>query len=317
MKKAVDIIELTEAINMGDIPKHFRVAFDLRGNPQHPNTVAELLKGYLRGVQGISASKRVIIDWLGVARDAMLVMDAKKLLAANKGVLEQIPYDNPEALMADNMRLLHRIWQKKNYTRGVIRNLFEYAHAASKESYGDVFYQAQRIAFYQDLEYHYGDHPEDQIKLNSVKDAAKWVIRVLPKMIEKAEQSEWKSGAYEMKYIRDHLTEKDWIKLITAGLKKVGQVYGMEEEWIVHGDTLKIPRGSRIFALQYNRPSQEYIDKYRKGEKLPLIYIEDNVKSYLELEDIIKKLKKIYTVIHVDAKRFDDMKKRFFSKHGG
>lgn len=313
--KAIDILTLSEDISISDIPKHFRVAFDLVSFGRE-DTVTNLLKGYISGVKGISASKMILIHFFGVARDAMLVMDAKKTLELNRGNIEKIDYSNPEALMKDNMKLLHRIWSKsESMTDGVIYNLFEYVMAAVKKlSYSyDLLHAMEYTAMYQDFSYWYRKQPGDRVRINSVEDAAMWVMKIIPKMIKDYEESKSYRDPSHLK-VAEKVPKSDWIKLITYALGMVNQVYGSEEEWVVNSNVLNVPPMSKIFVLVYDKPEQEQIDKYKSGSLKGSI-IGDRIEHYLKKEEVIQHLKKMYTVIHVDAKRFDDIKTKYFEKH--
>ena len=66
----------------------------IRFDPDTPERMQELENMELPGVKGISASKEIVLDFLGVARDALIVMPAQKVLEMNK--ITRFMYDGDQ-----------------------------------------------------------------------------------------------------------------------------------------------------------------------------------------------------------------------------
>lgn len=113
----------------------FYVAMPFDDEPYAKDKVKDLANGVLDGVQGISDTSEIIMQWYGIARDAVLVMDADKLIKSNK--LSRVQYDNPEYLVSNGMAALYRIFDKKldkSGHYGIAGNLIDYMMLATKPS---------------------------------------------------------------------------------------------------------------------------------------------------------------------------------------
>lgn len=119
------------------IPKRFYVVVPIgEEHPRDKKATEDISKGVLDGVQGISDTASIIMQWYGIGRDAILSMDSKKLLEMNS--LSRVQYTNPEYLVSDGMRALYRIWDKKTGglgDYGVANNLVQYVKGGSKLSH--------------------------------------------------------------------------------------------------------------------------------------------------------------------------------------
>lgn len=128
-------------------PKKFYVVIPF-SDDYGKKELADLSRGVLDGVQGISEKSEIILQWHGMARDAVLVMDAKELVKLNQ--LSRVQYTNPEYLASDGMAALYRIFdKKKDESYGIAGNLVDYLTIASspKRNRGqDVLDEARALA---------------------------------------------------------------------------------------------------------------------------------------------------------------------------
>ena len=188
----------SKSYNIANIPKFFRVAFYLKKGAEG------LSKGVLDGVIGISGNKNIVTNWLGINRDALLIMPPTETEKLNK--LSRIMYDNPYYLLQDNMKALSRIFAQEGIKgkHTEIQNLFNYvlqSYWKKTPKYKEAFYAGEYFGFNQAFAYIYKD-----TKINSPKDLAKWVVnKGLPELE--------KDSNYDIKHyvkILQELTLKNW-----------------------------------------------------------------------------------------------------------
>lgn len=127
-------------------PKKFYVVVPIyEGHDREMKRVKDIARGVLDGVQGISDKSEIIMNWYGIARNAIIVMDANKLMKMNK--LSRIQYDNPHYLASDGLFALYRLWDKdpaEHGSRGVAENFLESASRGIGKSNDDFEIKAIR-----------------------------------------------------------------------------------------------------------------------------------------------------------------------------
>ena len=130
--------------------KKFYIAIPFDDSSHNQKKIKDLGRGVLDGVQGISEKSEIIMQWYGLSRDAILIMDADKLTQINK--LSRVQYDNPEYLVSNGMSALYRIFDKKRDAGGqygIAGNLIDYMMVGtkpSKNSGSDVLDGAKKLA---------------------------------------------------------------------------------------------------------------------------------------------------------------------------
>lgn len=130
-------------------PKKFYVVIPF-SDEYGKKEMADLSNGVLDGVLGISEKHQIIMQWYGIVRDAILVMDADKLTKVNK--LSRVQYDNPEYLVSNGMAALYRIFDKKRDSgggRGLAGNLIDHmliGIKTGKKPGGDILSEAKDLA---------------------------------------------------------------------------------------------------------------------------------------------------------------------------
>src|SRR5574343_524770 len=308
---------------ISDVPDKFRVVFDLS------DAFDDLSKGVMNGLKGISSSGDIEFQYLGVARDAMLVMDSNDVLKMNKAT--RIMYDNPKYLVSKNMEALYRIWDKrrdKTGPGGVFFNIFEYIETVMKRNPSDNQYNkfAYDARYYGLNNYGY-DAGKVVPVINTIKDFTNFVKNVIENIFSKKTNNK-----YDLSY-------SDYEKLVLGALKIVGDVYKDEAEWVIKDNVLKVPRGSEIQVLVdgYDKKFEsdmkkliDYMVKNKEFEKRPETEVLKSLSlsqqfitwaavngSYL-LPRIakktyqIKELSKYYNVIEVSVEDFKRRQSKYF-----
>lgn len=272
-----------------------------------PERLEELANGELHGVKGISDNKKIIMHWLGIGRNAVLVMPAELTKYINKN-LYKIAYDDPYDLLYDDMKLLSRIWNKEHGTpqgrAGVMRNLEGYIHRLLRKnpdriasSIGDGIYGG------------YYDLTKDVPEINSPTDLAEYVQN---RVIESA--NEYKRKDYE-KFPLDW-----WKRVVSDAVIDGVKTYESEGEWVVEGDTLKIPSNSRLLVGVTARPSdfpEEAREQLKTGEFKGFRGItQKHIWSAPVIMSIYKYgLDKKYDVRFIDMNKFQEVQIKLQVKH--
>jgi hypothetical protein len=255
-----------DSYTSSDVPVNFRVALEVFGksakNKQGRHAV-QLARGELKGVQGISSGKEIIMSFFGGGRDTLLVMPGKKLVQMNK--ITRIMYDNPHYLLQDDCTALKRIYDLKstNECLGQVMNAF---HQEAHRRFPQVYPGSQgEAAVGQDVSLANGNAGES--KVNNLRDFVKWIIRGLKLHIEKEKVR--KFGRPRPEYyqkILDAISPSDWRSLAEVGLREIGRVYSGEAEWVLKDSTLRIPPGSKMFITneRYSADVEKYYQEWVK-----------------------------------------------------
>ena len=301
---------LERSFTMEDIPKKFFVAFDFK------DAYKGLKEGEFYGMSGISGSGNIKFNFLGVARDAMLVMDSKKVIDLNN--LTRIMYNNPHYLVSNDMDALKRIFSARDNTR-VLENILQYIEKELKGSkHKQLFYDATYYSLF-----NMGwDWSKVLPKIKNIKSLTTFLTRKINTDFSK------KTGAdYNIK-------EKEVNELLWNALLKIGEVYSDESEWVIKNKTFKIPSDSKLFVLigsfdrlndlidycidnnkQFDSLKDEEKEKYIKGDDSVYLFMkEDAIQKRIDYGIMIKNLEKKYNVYPYDRIKFENAKKRFFKR---
>lgn len=275
--------------------------------------IDDILNGEIKGIKGISSSGEIKFHFLGVARDAMLKMNAEKVVKKNK--LSKIMYDNPHYLVSKDMSALYRIFNKprsKSGKDGLLTNLFDYFRSSLKQL------RFNSVLLY-DLEYHSisgiaWDLAKTLPKINGVKDLTKHIMNYMEDVFS------IKTGRkYNMSY--NHYYTTVWNALLN-----IGKIYNDEKEWVLKDRNLKIPSDSEIYILfptidKLKDEKMKVVDYYIKNNDINvddlkkmgisqdvIIWAKINsyeVKSLSKLISMINRIKRKYKVHIVDKKEFE------------
>lgn len=281
-----------------DIPKTFRVVLDIGRKPDE--TLKQISDGVLNGVKGISSNGKIIYQYLGVARDALLIMPGRETVKLNK--LSRYLYDTPDYFFSNNMHHLKRLFMKERRQEGALRNIMEYLFEVivkrGKMSRFDMKYMAP----YQMMEFH---KSAKTVKINSMKDFIKWFRRVY-RGISK-EDYQFKDFYYDILESISDKEYEDYIKQVFQ--EHIKAVYGSEEEWEVKDDKLKIPKKSNLYILK-----EDISDK--KEDKIWAMMNHYTVERVEGIENAVKKynLKSKMNVKYIEPKKWKDIQNRYLRR---
>jgi hypothetical protein len=282
-------------------PRKYWLVFDI--DQRNPEQVDQLEAGVLKGVKGISSSRRIVINFFQVARNACLVMDAAQIEAANH--ITPIDYHNPESLVANDMAALYRIWDKSPETRygphSMMQNLAQYVLGAAK--------QLGHTGIAHALEYYgyetwigNGFQPARH-RVNAVDDLVR-VFHELALSVEKPGKAT----------LMAEMTPEVVRELLLRALQTIGKTYSDEAEIAVNGD-LVVPAGSTLmvaipkeyFRLWQNRETLKGFDAYNAKYALDKMAF---------LVPVLERLGKRYRISIIEPKRYEDSRGRFFARQG-
>lgn len=245
-----------------DIPRTFRVVFDINSDPNR--VCKELSDMKLKGLTGISDRNDIAFHWLGVNRDAMLIMRGKDVVKLNN--LTRFQYDNPHYFFSKGMWALKRLFQKGNSQDGALRNILEYLFKVFEKHrmVGDIHYSVpyQTLAFRKDAK---------TVKIDSIKDFYKWFMKAMKEEAEIDDKREWSRDFRSLYY--EPLKDLSY-SVMEKMMKEVFQnhitrIYKSEGEWVVKDNVLRVPPNSYLYILI---PKNEYKDFLKFKDENPALH---------------------------------------------
>jgi len=273
---------------------------------RNPERMEQLASGILPGVKGISDNKKILMHFLGIGRNAVLVMPASKVIELND--IYKIDYEEPEDLLDNDMMLLSRIWNKEHGTpmgrRGVLVNLSDrIAEILKKNSDRNISSIGSAITGgYISLE---SNVPE----INSVTDLAE---HVRERVLEGSNQFNREK--------RERLPLQWWKRVVSDAVIAGMRTYRSEGEWVVENDTLRVPEGSRLLVTVTKRP-QDFPGEVRAQLKMGEFpgfkgITQAHIYSGHIIATVYKYgLDKRYDVRFIDAKKFEEIQLKLQMKH--
>jgi hypothetical protein len=277
--------------------EYFWLVIDIptQKTPHSEKLLNDISNCRLEGVKGISDNKQILTNFFGVGRNAAIFLKAESILPYND--LFQIPYDDPDALCANNLAILARIFNKESgkYARqGIMLNIMQYVAEFLKKTdiathHTLVYYGVSKIAYV-------WEDSTDQI--NNLDDLAAFITKTY--------KSEYKQEA------NPSIIREACEKAIT----RIGSVYSDEGEWMVNSSELIYPVGSPLLL----RVNQEAISLIPEWEKNPddwkWFNSEYSIKEMKNLLDVIHqyRLDKRYKIKYVDARKWDDMRANLWDR---
>jgi len=298
MKNEVWPTQLEASFNSEHVPGVFWLVFRFSIDDIRGSTAAEYLaQGLLPGLKGISSDKRIILQWLNVARNAVLIMDGDDVVRLNN--LTRVMYDNPEYLVSRDLEALYRIFNKdraESYGRqGLMQVVVDYLIRAvlmDKEGrYNPDLHDFAYQANYGYLSatrfgYHYA---EAKPRIRNVRDFSVYLKRAAKDIA-----LEEKRG-YLLKVL-DNIKLEEWMAVVRDGLKRVGDIYGDEGEWLVKSDTFVVPEGSRLLIMKGSYPRGEFQRQQEEVSRLDL--------------------RSRYKVSFLDPLKYQEIQKRLWAARG-
>lgn len=317
-----------DSFTIEDIPKNFYIVFDTEDR----DTFRELKKHEFKDATGISGSNKIQFNFLGVARNAMLEMDSDDFMKVNN--VTRIMYDNPHYLVSKNLWALRRLFNspKDRWKNQVFFNIFSYMIGImkSEKKWSDFVYDAE----YHGIVNIDNDWAKKKHKINNISDLAKVVKNYIDnvfvdKKIRKREFGRPNHPGYD-------ISLKELQKILYKTLKKIGETYADETEWIIKGDSLKIPKGSNLYILLPKaKLKQDIIDFVKKNidkdndtiakemrdsgvinKNEIMQYVLMNglkpYRRYIEMEEKLDDIRGQYNIIFVNADEFENKRKKYF-----
>lgn len=306
-----------------DIPRTFRVVFEIDRYDESEmlRNIKQLASMKFEGMTGISDKHDIGFQWLGVARDAMLVMKGKDVVKLNK--LSRFMYGNPNYFLSSNMQMVRRLFNKSNPSSvmgdsNVIQNILEYIFSELGKLDATLKHDIEYTAAYQSYA-HYAHKKATGI--GSVKDLIRWIRKTGDILKADEEKSDW--SHYEKIRIVEKIKElsnSQIEKAIYNAFEKMGKIYGDEGEWIVKDSTFKVPKGSRLYILvnrkEYQKMKDIELNKPDQWKIMQFMNRDDVVKKYDFLMNSFKKygIFKKYIVKFIDGQEWKQIQSKHLSR---
>lgn len=270
----------------------FWLVFDLPIDPaDNPLVWDQLLAGKLKGVSGISNDDRIVAGFMGVGRNAILVIDAERCLAANKGI--RAMSWKPDDMLADNMKALARVFNRteinKYYYKDMLTRIFGYIGLWS------------------------GKISPSLVSAYSWEGAGQWVggeiTKPINSVVDLAEAIRHGINKTTLikQYVKDGFNELDekygWETFIRGAMERIHATYRSESEWIVDQPELIVPQGSTLIVG--TRPNLEKEPHPVFGSS----YDRRDYTNYKTWQNDVERLRKRYTVRLVPLDKFDNYRK--------
>lgn len=300
-----------EIISEAEQPKKFWLVFDIPVRTPYSGDDAsrflsiyeQLGSGVMHGVKGVSGNREFFGEWFYHARNAALVMDGEQLAANN--VLEEIRYDDPVYMFANNCQALFRVWDKnpdqKYGPQGMMQNLIQYFIGSVAAADRQLAHTMSYYGMESRVAYIYERAFADGLKINTIEQMSDFLKRAFPE----AALEHFKGLSAELTF--DDLFVRRHLLGMLAQLKRL---YGSEKEWMVRSETLKIPEGSTLLlskvAEAWNRYDEWIADPKRDELGRYPQHLTWALESLQQLFQIIHEyeLDKRYRIRWIDGFRF-------------
>jgi hypothetical protein len=293
--------DLTEAA-ADPLPKKFWLVIDIPvGIYGHQETkqarLADIARGELTGVLGISDSKQIVTGWFMMCRNAVVLMDPEQV--AERNDIEKIHYDDPDWLCRNNCAPLYRIWDKKTNKWGHDGMMMNFAQYVI-ELMGSIDQNCAHMMSYNGFATKFAkEWQEHQTDINSASDAAHWFEEHFAILLKQ-------TGRYDPAEFKDI----DWNAAVRKALLKVGTMYSDEAEWLVMNPSFHIPKGSTMLIGINMEAAKLYPEwKNSKGE-FRWEMARYTLEAYEELMETIDKLRlaDYYNITFVDGRKFERLR---------
>jgi len=293
------------------IPKTFRVVIDIEYQLEN-HVISQLKHRKLKGLKGISDQGDIIFQFLGVGRDAMLLMNGSEVIKNNKII--KIEYGNPSFMLADNMKFLRRVWNKSaNDNRGTLFNLAEYLFNEILRDFREYEFDIRGNAPYQTM----ADKNNTGIEINNVNDLIKWWENTVEIILQQKNDGYGSREKWLFNELKEKITKDKLKKYITGIFNQLQKVYSDEGEWSIENDTLIVPKNSWLYILVPSTP-KNVLDDFNKGKETLLISMryKDAIERYYRIKNLIEKnrLNKIYKIKWIDVSEWEKIRKIHYSK---
>lgn len=244
---------------------------------------------HLQGVRGISNSKEILTSFFGVGRNAAIFLKGEKILPYND--LHPIPYDDPEALVENDLALLARLYNKENdkYARyGIMLNIIQMlTRFATGNLKHELSYNGNRIP---------DAYQNAPVSISNLRDLAQFINKNLED--------------------RDRLPLGEMIEICRKTIKRIGETYSDEAEWIVNSPELVYPIGS-IMLVRVNQKIMDMLPEWELDpDNFKWMPYEMTLRNHKRLLNNIQeyRLDKRYQIRYIDGQKWDSMREHLWSK---
>ncbi len=290
------------------LPSKFWLVFDVpRKNYGHDDErnaamIADIKAGTLHGVKGISETREIITQWLHVARNAALVMDAHSVAAVNK--LQRIHYSDVEELSAKQMKILYRLLSKsqdKNGHYGLMQTLMTYAVRAMKDIDYNFNHQMNYYGFESRVAGVYSEaYMAGGARIADFEDLCNYIYEAVKQVAN--EGGTWRS------HLAKEFEGLDKIKLdqaVRQGVTFIGRMYEEEGEWIVDNDPFVVPNDSTLILL-HDAETAANFNEWSKDTSITNSMNKYRVEYHQGLLNVLEdgQLEARYNVRLVDSEKF-------------
>lgn len=252
-------INLTAAsFGPDDIPKNFWVVLDIRlgfysgSEDEHFRKVFEELRSQtLTGIRGVSETGQIVRQF--GYRGAILRMPGAAVVAENK--MSRVMYGNPHYLLSKNMQALYRLFSKDPGDKwgrdGLMHVLADYVMQALRRdninthAFSDLqYYAAFQVAG--------REFANETREINNIHELASWIFQEFTR-------------SWHERYTGPTapFTLGDIEAACDSALAWIGQVYADEGEWMLKGDTLKIPQGSTLIIAYEDQGEEQILERWK------------------------------------------------------
>jgi hypothetical protein len=296
MRNKIIKLFLERSYHPQDVPARFYLAINFSlWDDNIEKKVNDLIKGELEGVKGISGSglKTMVKEWGGL-RELMIVMPSDKLLSNNQ--LSRVMYDNPEYLVSKGMKALRRLFNDTGNTyTSIFTKMQNYLIRNSKDP------KANSIIDYNGSINQLDQYVGEIKNINDIKDLVNFIMSKQTDTYLKEKGFRW------------------WFEVVMRGLKEMGKLYSSEVEWLVKGESLKIPKESKIYIVE---PAlyREAWEKSKSTNKAVLFFVQkEYVQNYERWLELVKKISSAYKVEivkekYVESKKSELIKREYNAK---
>jgi hypothetical protein len=266
-----------------DIPKTFRVVFEIDeyNLSKMVKNIKQLSSMKLEGMTGISDKHDIAFQWLGVARDAMLIMKGSEVVKLNK--ISRMLYGNPNYFLSNKMTMAKRLFNKSGGSddSNILQNILEYVFKELGKMDATLKHDIEYTAAYQSYA-HYAF--KKSVNINSTKDLVKWIRKTGNELKADEKKRDWSS--YEKIRIVDtikELSDSQIEKAIYDAFEQIGKIYSDEGEWIIKDKTLTVPKNSHLYVLMNKKEYKEMMDiKANKPDEWKIM-------KFMNRDEVVKK----------------------------
>jgi len=274
------------------LPSYFWVVVNIPTSDEHERdskVLTDLSHCRLKGIRGISDTKQILTSWLGVGRNAAIFLDPDSVERYND--ISKVPYDDPDSLVADNLKLLYRVFDKEGdweYNHdGVMQNIIDYLkpNLNSNDAYTLTYYGSGNITkLWRDT----------RSGIDSIEGLARFLHE-----------------AMMQKPLNIDIDFDELERATRKAIQNIGKTYSDEGEWLIHSSELIFPVGSTML-VGCDMVARDRYDEWLAAEpdSVHWIGMRYRMEHYHALMTTIKKysLDRRYKIKFIDMAKWEQMR---------